>query len=98
MPCLVISYPTNISDKNYRTDNNNMSAEDIKNIEWTLGSVYYNGHNYTVKMAKANDEGTYCMSVQKYESYEFQELFGFNAHCQNYKKDKIILVRNKFFY
>jgi hypothetical protein len=37
------------------------------------------------------------MSVQKYESYEFQDLFGFNAHCKNYKEDKIILVRNKFF-
>jgi len=42
------------------------------------------------------DKVTYLRSLEKYESFEFEQLFGFGGDCHDFVKGKIIVVRNNF--
>jgi len=49
-------------------------------------------HEYDIEYAVIQ-EVTYLKSLKKYESYEFEQLFGFGFDCNDFVKGKIIVVR-----
>jgi len=49
-------------------------------------------HEYDIDYAVIQ-EVTYLKSLKKYESYEFEKLFGFGFDCNDFVQGKIIVVR-----
>jgi len=49
-------------------------------------------HQYDIEYAVIQ-EVTYLKSLKKYESYEFEQLFGFGYNCHDFVPGKIIVVR-----
>jgi len=49
-------------------------------------------HEYEIEYAVI-ERVTYLKSLKKYESYEFEQIFGFGSDCHDFVKGKIVVVR-----
>jgi len=53
-------------------------------------------HEYDIEYAVIN-EVTYLKTLKKYESWEFEQIFGFGFDCHNFSAGKIVVVRPSSF-
>jgi len=53
-------------------------------------------HEYDIEYAVIN-QVTYLKTLEKYESWEFESIFGFGCDCHNFVKGKIVVVRPSSF-
>lgn len=53
-------------------------------------------HEYEIEYAVI-ERVTYLKSLEKYESYEFEQIFGFGSDCHDFVKGKIVVVRSTSF-
>lgn len=60
-----------------------------KTFEVLMCNTYQNEIN-------VNGNKLYCFlkPIHKYESVEFEELFGFRAHCENFDENRIIAIEH----
>lgn len=90
---LSTAYPNiNISNLNFVKINlqpmwDAIISFEIKKFEVLMCDLYKNETN-------TNGNKLYCFlkPIDKYECVEFEELFGFKAHCENFDSNRIIAV------
>lgn len=98
MSNITIARETMISDMNFRKDGQGREKE-LETVQWQEGTIVFRTSclikSYRVLFAPAKD-GTYSKPVERYNSREFEELFGFGGMCQGYNPEKVILIRGEF--
>jgi len=53
-------------------------------------------HEYDIEYAVIN-QVTYLKTLEKYQSWEFEQIFGFGHDCHNFVRGKIVVVRPSSF-
>lgn len=71
------------------------------NGEWTEGSVSYSGKTFFVLISQQENkvfikpntqkhDCKHCGQSRGYHTFEYEQLFGFGCHCNNFDDNKIV--------
>jgi len=65
--------------------------------EWIQGEITVSGHRYDIQINFGGPRETPILikPIKKYENYEFEQIFGFSGHCQNWDSEKIVSIRKR---